>query len=42
MTAMQNVAGKHIAGKCVACAVIFGSAALLAWTLPLLVWVAFK
>jgi len=37
MTAVRNAAG-----KCVACTVVFGSFALLAWTLPLLAWVAFK
>lgn len=37
MTAVQKVAG-----KCVACTVVFGSFAFLAWTLPLLAWVAFK
>jgi hypothetical protein len=36
------VAVKDGAGKCLACAVVFGSFALLAWTLPLLIWVAFK
>lgn len=33
---------KDVAGKCLACTVVFGSFALLAWTLPLLAWVAFK
>ena len=28
------VALKNVAGKCLACAVVFGSFALLAWTLP--------
>jgi hypothetical protein len=36
------VAVKEVAGKCLACTIISGSAALLAWTLPLLTWVAFK
>ena len=36
------VAVKNMAGKCLACAVVFGSFALLAWTLPVLAWVAFK
>ena len=36
------VAVKDVAGKCLACAVVFGSSVLLAWTLPLLAWVAFK
>ena len=36
------VVGKDGAGKCLACAVVLGSFALLAWILPLLVWVAFK
>jgi hypothetical protein len=26
----------------VACAIVFGSSALLVWALPLLAWVAFK
>ena len=29
------VAVKNLAGKCLACTVLFGSSALLAWTLPL-------
>jgi hypothetical protein len=37
MTAVKNMAG-----KCVACAIVFGSSALLVWALPLLAWVAFK
>ena len=36
------VAVKRLAGKCLACTVVFGSSALLAWTLPLLAWVVFK
>ena len=36
------VAVNNVGGKCLACAVVFGSFALLAWTLPLLAWVAFK
>lgn len=36
------VAVKHVAGKCLACAIVFGSFALLAGILPLLAWVAFK
>jgi hypothetical protein len=36
------IAVKDVAGKCLACTVIFGSTALLVWALPLLVWVAFK
>ena len=36
------IAVKKTAGKCLACTVLFGSAALLAWTIPLLAWVAFK
>jgi hypothetical protein len=36
------VAVKNLAGKCLACTVLFGSSALLAWTLPLLAWAAFK
>ena len=36
------VAVKNMAGKCLACAIVFGSSVLLAWTLPLLAWVAFK
>ena len=36
------VAAKNLAGKCVACTVLFGSSALLAWALPPLAWVAFK
>ena len=39
---MNMVAVKKVAGKCLACAVVFGSFALLAWTLPVLAWVAFK
>jgi hypothetical protein len=33
---------KNLTGKCLVCTVLFGSFALLAWTLPLLAWVAFK
>jgi hypothetical protein len=33
---------KNLTGKCLACTILFGSSALLAWTLPLLAWVAFK
>ena len=36
------VAVKNVAGKCLACAVVFGSFALLAWALPVLASVAFK
>jgi hypothetical protein len=36
------VAVKDVAGKCLACTIISGWAAVLAWTLPLLTWVAFK
>jgi len=33
---------KNLTGKCLACTILFGSSALLAWTLPLLAWVAFE
>ena len=36
------IAMKNVAGKCLACTVVFGSTALLAWVVPLFVWVAFK
>lgn len=37
MATIQNATG-----KCLTCTIVFGSFALLAWTLPLLAWVAFK
>ena len=36
------VAVNNVGWKCLAWAVVFGSSALLVWTLPLLAWVAFK
>lgn len=34
--------GKLLAGRVLAVTILFGASALLAWTLPLLAWVAFK